>query len=66
MPSHRSAAAVSSHNPPLSESRVQTIQAAFVAAIIGGVFLFVTGFANSQVLHNGAHDTRHGLSFPCH
>ncbi|HEX5517658.1 MAG TPA: CbtB domain-containing protein [Pseudolabrys sp.] len=24
------------------------------------------GFANSQLLHNAAHDTRHSLSFPCH
>jgi cobalt transporter subunit CbtB len=30
------------------------------------VLIFITGFAHPQVLHNGAHDTRHGLSFPCH
>ncbi|MCZ6885576.1 MAG: CbtB-domain containing protein [Alphaproteobacteria bacterium] len=25
-----------------------------------------TGFAQSNLLHDAAHDTRHGFSFPCH
>jgi cobalt transporter subunit CbtB len=28
--------------------------------------LFVTGFAETSVLHNAAHDGRHSASFPCH
>ena len=39
---------------------------ALAAAIIGIGLLFAAGFANSQVLHNAAHDTRHAASFPCH
>ena len=28
--------------------------------------IFLTGFAYPEFIHNAAHDTRHGLSFPCH
>ena len=30
-------------------------------ALVGGV-----GFAGDMAVHNGAHDTRHALGFPCH
>ena len=30
-------------------------------ALVGGV-----GFASDMAVHNGAHDTRHALGFPCH
>jgi cobalt transporter subunit CbtB len=66
MSSHHNTAAVSGHSPAISHSRAQTLQAALLAAIVGGVLLFVTGFAHPQILHNGAHDSRHALSFPCH
>ncbi|MFY9642427.1 MAG: CbtB domain-containing protein [Rhodomicrobium sp.] len=66
MSNNGTAAAAGSYNSALVQSRVQTIQAALVAAIVGGVLIFATGFAHPQVLHNGTHDTRHGLSFPCH
>lgn len=37
------------------------------AAILFGVLLVAgTGLAGSEVLHNAAHDMRHGLGFPCH
>lgn len=36
------------------------------AAFIGISILFVAGFANSQTLHDAAHDTRHISGFPCH
>jgi cobalt transporter subunit CbtB len=29
--------------------------------LIGGV-----GFASNMAVHNGAHDTRHAIGFPCH
>ena len=37
------------------------------AAIMIGVFVIAAvGFAGPEVLHNAAHDIRHGLAFPCH
>ena len=37
-----------------------------MVALIGATLVFVAGFANSQVLHDAAHDTRHSTGFPCH
>ncbi len=28
--------------------------------------LYGVGFAQPELLHNAAHDTRHAFSFPCH
>ena len=42
------------------------IALAAVAALMGSLLIFGAGFANSQVLHEAAHDARHGLGFPCH
>ena len=40
---------------------------AVTAAIITGLFILsAVGFAGPEVLHNAAHDIRHGLAFPCH
>lgn len=37
------------------------------AAILMGVFIiYAVGFASPEVIHNAAHDGRHGLAFPCH
>jgi cobalt transporter subunit CbtB len=36
------------------------------AALAGLVLLFAAGFAQASVLHDGAHDTRHAIAFPCH
>ncbi|MBV9066042.1 MAG: CbtB-domain containing protein [Methylobacteriaceae bacterium] len=46
--------------------RTDTLKAALIAAVLGIGLVFLTGFAHTLVLHNGAHDTRHALSFPCH
>jgi cobalt transporter subunit CbtB len=35
-------------------------------ALIGATLLFAAGFANSAVMHDAAHDTRHSIGFPCH
>ena len=44
-----------------------TTLAGVMAAGLLGVFLVLgTGLAGADVLHNAAHDVRHGLSFPCH
>lgn len=41
--------------------------AGVVLAVLFGVFLVLgTGLAGSEVLHNAAHDARHGIVFPCH
>jgi len=43
-----------------------TVYAVSAAVIIGGLIIGAVGFAGSEILHNAAHDVRHGLSFPCH
>ena len=35
-------------------------------AFLGAGLLFAAGFANSAVMHDAAHDTRHSIGFPCH
>lgn len=37
-----------------------------IALILGLVLLVGVGFAGDMRLHNGAHDTRHAMGFPCH
>ena len=37
-----------------------------MVALIGATLVFFAGFANSAVLHDAAHDTRHSTGFPCH
>ena len=49
---------------PQSKANILVIAAAFF--VIGIGFVYVSGFANADVLHNGAHDSRHSLVFPCH
>ncbi len=37
------------------------------AAILTGVFIiYAVGFASPEIIHNVAHDGRHGMAFPCH
>jgi cobalt transporter subunit CbtB len=33
---------------------------------LGFVFVGGTGFAGDYRAHNGAHDNRHAMGFPCH
>ena len=37
-----------------------------LALLIGLVLIGGTGFAGDMKVHNGAHDTRHAMGFPCH
>ena len=37
-----------------------------LAAMLGLFLITMVGFAGPDVLHNAAHDTRHGAAFPCH
>ena len=39
---------------------------AIAAAMLGTVILFGVALANSDTIHNAAHDTRHAAAFPCH
>ncbi|WP_442756633.1 CbtB domain-containing protein [Methylocystis sp. JAN1] len=50
----------------LATSKVETLKAAFVALVIGLGLVYGAGFANSESVHDAAHDSRHALSFPCH
>jgi cobalt transporter subunit CbtB len=49
-----------------SLDRTEALKAAMAALVLGVGLLFLTGFAQPEVIHNAAHDVRHGLSFPCH
>ena len=51
----------------LHAERLSARATSATAAIMLGAFLLLgTGFAQSNLLHDAAHDTRHGFSFPCH
>ena len=49
-----------------SLSLSQRLIAGSLALVLGLVLLVGTGFAGDYRLHNGAHDTRHAMGFPCH
>ena len=34
--------------------------------LMGATMVFMAGFAQSQTLHDAAHDVRHAAGFPCH
>lgn len=40
--------------------------AGVLALLLGAFLVFGAGLANSAVLHDTAHDTRHPYGFPCH
>lgn len=42
------------------------VMAALLMALVGGTMVFLGGFAQSQTLHDAAHDVRHATGFPCH
>lgn len=44
----------------------QRITVALCAAMLGSFLVFGVGLANSDTLHNAAHDGRHAFAFPCH
>ena len=39
---------------------------ALAAAMLGMAILFGVALANSDTIHNAAHDSRHAAAFPCH
>jgi cobalt transporter subunit CbtB len=56
------AGAVSASSLSLS----QRLVAGLFALVLGLVLVGGVGFAGEMAIHNGAHDTRHALGFPCH
>ncbi|MDH3241259.1 MAG: CbtB-domain containing protein [Alphaproteobacteria bacterium] len=44
----------------------ERLHAGTIAVLLGAFLLLGTGFAHSELLHDAAHDTRHGFTFPCH
>lgn len=44
----------------------QRITATLAAALLGSFLVYGVGLANSDTLHNAAHDERHAFAFPCH
>lgn len=51
-----------------SESvRADSAKASAVLALVLGLgVLFAAGFAEADLLHAAAHDSRHAFTFPCH
>lgn len=39
---------------------------ALVAGLLGIILIWGVGFAEADLLHDAAHDSRHSLAFPCH
>jgi cobalt transporter subunit CbtB len=48
------------------KTRSDTLSAVLFMALLGATVLFVSGHAQSAVLHDAAHDVRHATGFPCH
>lgn len=58
------ATAAASAAPTLSLS--QRLIAGSLALFLGLLLVGGVGFAGDMRIHNGAHDTRHSMGFPCH
>lgn len=43
-----------------------TLASVLFMAVLGGLVLFMAGYAQSAALHDAAHDVRHATGFPCH
>ncbi len=49
-----------------STSRLAAAAPALLAIAFGILLLYGANFARPQAVHDAAHDSRHGLAFPCH
>ena len=58
--------ATKTNSTALTLSMSQRIATAGFAGILGFFMLYVAAFANVDILHNAAHDTRHAIVAPCH
>jgi len=59
----KSAAITATNSATRADANLATI---LFVALVGATLLFAAGFANSAVMHDAAHDTRHSIGFPCH
>ncbi len=50
----------------IASTRSQDLLSILFMAFLGGTVLFAAGSAQSDALHNAAHDVRHATGFPCH
>lgn len=49
-----------------SAKATSALMSMLFVAMLGAGTVFVAGFAQSQTLHDAAHDVRHSTGFPCH
>jgi cobalt transporter subunit CbtB len=49
-----------------SKSASERLTAGVIALFLGAFFVWGIGLAQSETLHDAAHDTRHSYGFPCH
>ncbi len=49
-----------------SLSAQERMMTGVVTALLGVFMLYGVAFAQSDILHNAAHDTRHAITVPCH
>ena len=59
---------LSSHSSVQTEAidRANVLPAALAALVMGAILVLGVGIAQSDTLHNAAHDSRHAMAFPCH
>ena len=48
------------------ENRPAVVREAILAALLGLLLMWAADFSNIATFHNGAHDSRHSIGFPCH
>lgn len=58
--------ATNTNSTAISLSFSQRVATATFAGVLGFMMLYVAAFANADILHNAAHDTRHAIVAPCH
>ena len=49
-----------------TEAAASPLMSILFIAILGVGMVFMVGLAQSQTLHDVAHDVRHATGFPCH
>lgn len=37
-----------------------------ILALVGAALVYLSGFAQPDLVHNAAHDSRHAFATPCH
>lgn len=50
----------------LTSAKSSALVSVLFVALLGSTLMFIAGHAQSQVLHDAAHDVRHATGFPCH